>query len=324
VQGWDLLDQGAPWGGLLSERGWPLLTNVAVATLLALGLYALEMVSAGDAKLLMVLAVAHPPGSGVIGPVPGAPIVVVLANGLWAALAFIIVEGVIRGGPLVVAWWRSSEGQRWQAIRGSLGFSWRLVVVLAAFAVALGPVRQALGEGLGLWLPGGAFWMAILLFLLYKPLFRVAQRPLGWGMALGAFVLSLLWLVVDQGQSGWVDVGRSLLVCAAVVVARGLVTVAGSTFDARWLAPSELRAEMVLAGVFLRRLAVDEHWQREYGPILGDLHGVRLDDNVIRNLQVWCDHNAPGEQVAVGAPLPFAPALAAGLLVTFWQGHILF
>ena len=73
VQGWDLLDQGAPWGGLLSERGWPLLTNVAVATLLALGLYALEMVSAGDAKLLMVLAVAHPPGSGVIGPVPGAP-----------------------------------------------------------------------------------------------------------------------------------------------------------------------------------------------------------------------------------------------------------
>jgi Flp pilus assembly protein protease CpaA len=323
VQGWELLDQGTPWGGLLTERGWPLLTNVIVATLLAVGLYAFEMISAGDAKLLIVLAVAHPPGSGVAGPVPGAPIVVVLANGLWAALTFIVAEGAIRGGPRFAAWWRSSRGQRWEGIRGAMGVGWRPLVVLAAFSVALGPLRQVLGERLGLWLPGGAFWMAVLLFVLYKPLFRVAQRPFGWGLALAALVLSVLWMVAGQGQGAWVEVRNSLLVCTVVMVARGLVTVAGTAFDARWLAPSELRPEMVLAGVFLRRLAADEHWQREYRPILGDLRGMRLDDNLIRNLQVWCEHNAPGEPVAVAAPLPFAPALAAGLLVTIWQGQIL-
>lgn len=305
-----------PAGAAAARLGGPAL-NAAVGLATGLALYLAGLWSAGDAKLVVALAFAQPTWVSLTGPVPWAPVLVVLANALVAALVFIALEGLVRGAPPLARALRARTfaldfGRR-EAPAATVA---RIALAMAALAAALGPFRSWLAGRADGYVSGGPFLVYLVLFAAYRPLKAVALRRGGLAAAavlLAAATAHALW---SRGGEGALGIGRSLLIAAAVMATRGLLALSSWSFDSRALAVDELRPGMVLAPRYIETLEADARWAEAFAPILGDLRGFVLDQNYIDNIREWHTHNARGAPVRIHAPLPFAPALAVGVVLT--------
>jgi hypothetical protein len=115
-----------------------------------------------------------------------------------------------------------------------------------------------------------------------------------------------------------------MLVGLSVVAVRGILSASSRSFDTRAVTPDALRPGMVLSLQYVVLLEQDERWKEAFAPIVGSLRGLRLDQVTIDNLLEWQRHNAPEEPFVIRTPLPFAPALAAGVVLTAVFGRLIF
>lgn len=302
-----------------------ILANAAFGLAVAVLLYLFDLWSAGDAKLAIVLAVAQPAWVDAAGPLPWAPFAIVLGNAFAAAVAVVAVEAVVRGAPAVLraaTRWRAEGRAPWDtaALLGSA----RTALAVVALAAAIGPLRRWIADVIGAAISGGTFIAFLLLFVLYRPLGRLAARP-GGALAFAAiFAGAAAWACATSGIAGALGIASSVLLGLAVVVGRGGLGASSRAFDARRVAASDLRPGMVLADDFLVILESDPRWQEAFAPVLGSLRGMKLDANYVANLREWQAHNAPSLRFAVKSPLPFAPALAVGVALTIALGRLVF
>jgi hypothetical protein len=302
-----------------------LLENAAFGLVVAVLLYSFGLWSAGDAKLAIVLAVAQPAWVRSAGPLPWAPFAIVLGNALVAAVLATGLEALVRGAPR--AWRamrRSRAERRWPWDRAAVRGFTRTALAVVALATALGPLRQWLVTQVGAAFSGGAFIAYLVLFLLYKPLGRIAARR-GVALAFGAmFVGAVVFAWWTQGAAGVAEAGWSVLLGLAVVAGRGGLAAASRAFDVRAVDAVGLRPGMVLADGFLDVLEAEPRWREAFEPVVGSLRRKKLDANYVANLREWQAHNAPALRFSVKAPLPFAPALAAGVALTIVFGRLVF
>jgi Flp pilus assembly protein protease CpaA len=302
-----------------------ILSNAAFGLVVSVLLYLLELWSAGDAKLAIVLAVAQPAWVSVTGPLPWAPFAVVLCNAFVVAVAFTAVEAVVRGAPRLfrgVRQWRAEGHPPWDT--AELWSSARTALAVVALATAIGPLRRWVAARVGAAFSGGTFIAFLALFLLYKPLARLAARR-GGALAFAAiFAGAVAWACATSGVAAALGVASSVLMGLAVVVGRGGLGASSRAFDTRPVEASDLSAGMVLSDEFLDTLEADPRWREAFAPVLGSLRGMKLDANYVANLREWQAHNAPSLRFAVKTPLPFAPALVVGVALTVAFGRLVF
>ncbi len=314
----------APWS-LVADAALAVLANTAVGLVAALSIYGLGLWSAGDAKLAMVLALAQPAWIELQGPVPWAPVLVLLANGVVAALVFLALEVLVRGTPALIRRARELVGERrWPITGDELATAGRIALGMAALVTALGPVRQWVAGEAGAVLSGGSFLAYLVLFLLYKPLHRITRHNAGLALAVALFVVSLAWTLWHDGVQGLGGVGHSLLIVVAVMASRVVLNASSRSFDSREVGVDELRPGMILSDEQVDRLEADKRYKEAFLPVLGDLRGFRLDQNYIDNLREWQSHNAPDEPFAIRSPIPFAPAMAVAVVLTAVTGRLWF
>lgn len=299
--------------------------NGAFGLAVSLILYFAGLWSAGDAKLAIVMAFGQPAWVAVGGPIPWAPFTVLLGNALIAVVIFVVFEVMVRGFPLLVRRVKASiVAHEWPWSRDEVISALRVALAVTALATALGPLRQWLGSRFGATISGGTFLALIVLYMLYKPLARLARRRWGVVGSFALFGLSAGYSLWSGGAAGAIEVGRSMLVGLSVVAVRGVLSASSRSFDTRSVSREELRPGMVLSIPYLAVLEEEERWKEAFAPMVGSLRGMRLDQVLIDNLLEWQAHNAPEEPFVIRTPLPFAPALAAGVVLTAVFGRLIF
>jgi hypothetical protein len=313
-----------PWPELV-DCALAIALNTGLGAVVSVALYAARLWSAGDAKLAIVLALAQPAWVATSGPVPWAPVLVLIANGVFVALIFLAFEILVRGVPVAVRQVKRRVAERrWPVSWTDVMTTARIGLGVVAVATSLGPLRQWLGGRVEHVLAGGPFFVFLLLFLLYKPLVRVTRTGAGLAAAAVLLAAGTGWSVWDRGTNGLRGVATSFAITAAVMLGRGLLAASSRSFDTRCVVPAELAPGMVLADAQVDRLERDTRFQEAFLPVLGDLRGRRLDRNYLDNLVEWHAHNAPDETFTIRSALPFAPALALAVPLTAALGRLIF
>jgi hypothetical protein len=198
----------------------------------------------------------------------------------------------------------------------------RVVVAITAVITAISPLRQWAGDRVGTIIPGGAFFIFLLIYILYRPLRALAMSTPGLITAVVLGTASASFSIWQQGMNGARSVAFAIGMSVAVITARAILGASSRSFDARAIDASDLEPGMVLADKTLGLMAVDKRWQEAFEPHLPALQGVKLYKELIDNVQEWHRHNVPDEPIWIRAPLPFAPAFVIGVALTIWLGRI--
>lgn len=325
VSGGILLPGEPSVDGVVLGRLLAVALNATLGALVAFALYSLKLWSAGDGKLAIVLILAQPAWIELAGPVPWAPMLVLLGNALVVALLFVAGEALLRGTPRLISSIIKSIGEKETALdRAKLLAPLRVAIAMIAVVTAISPIRQWLGAEAGSLLSGGTFLALAVLYFAYHPLYRITATTRGLLGALAAFLVSVIITLWLRGtHEGSLELLRSAATALTVLVARGILDASSRSFDARAITPAQLKPGMVLGTKTLQLMAVEKRWQEAFLEHVGELRGVKLGQPEIDNIREWHAHNVPDQPIWIQVPLPFAPALAVAVVLTALFGRLL-
>jgi hypothetical protein len=299
--------------------------NVALAILLAFGLWWFGLWAAGDAKLFIALVALLPLSTYRNAYWPYFPSYVLLFNTFLGVMGVLVVELVvrlcrqaIRPRPDEAAAWRDAiawiRGHKWDMVRGFFAILFFFLVIKTLRMLT----RELVFES---WDITDSTLVFFLLFVLFQPFAKLMRR---WYVGWPVMVLTLSWIAwVSIFPTDEYDFWKVIQISARVLVLIAFWMIYQlylNVFDFRAVQVWELRPRMILSPRTLDVLKEDQDLlDHKMGPIGPD----GLAPEQAETLRRWWIDRAKGPRLWVSRTFPFAPALALGTVLTVFLGGYL-
>jgi hypothetical protein len=190
----------------------------------------------------------------------------------------------------------------------------RVVVLFLAIFTLVRILRHFVREGLETYIELNKTVIFLLLFLMFRPLMRLAARK--WALAAGAAIIAgyavYAFCFDPTGEAKWEFINIGWL-AISLILFRAIYDAYLKATDELAIPCGELRKGMILADV-----TVDKFKERKqfYAEKLGDLGPDGLTQEQAQALRQWFEENEPEGRIFVSRTIPFVPALLVGTLLT--------
>ncbi len=332
VVGVGLLAAGYGWAAL----GWPypaieriefteglpywaaVAINGGLSFALGVVLWELGLWAAGDAKVFALLAFTIPLSAYSKNYLSYFPSFALFFNTFVAMFIVLLVEFTVQTA--IVA--HTTRGSFfWVKARAGLAkvgqnkmVALRLVVFFLALFTFVRIGRHFVRFGLEQFMEMNKTIIYVMLFLMFRPLMRLAQKPWAFGAALAIIAGYAVYAFFfdPSGEARWEFVNIGWL-AASIIVFRLVYDAYLKATDEVPVAYTELRRGMILGDTTMKQFEERKQFFKEK---VGSVAPDGLTEDQATALKEWFAENDPEGTVSVARTIPFAPALLIGTILT--------
>ncbi len=303
--------EGMPYSVALLINGF--LSLVLGVTLWQLGLWA-----AGDAKVFALLGLSLPLSCYSENYLPWFPGFALFFNTFVAMFLVLLLEfvgqtawatGVTRGGLV-----RDGVAKLWRKTRENRILVLKLLVIFLALFTTVRILRHFVRVGIEEFIELNKTVVYVVLFLMFRPIMRLAQKKAALlaavGIIVGYAVYALFFDPTGEAIYEFVSIGW---LAVSIILFRFAYDAYLKATDEVAVSPSVLRPGMILGDTTLGRLKERQQFVRER---LGELAPDGLSADQVEALLEWYEKNDPDGSIYVSRTIPFAPALFIGAILT--------
>jgi hypothetical protein len=309
-------------GWVEASEGIPFALAVCANALLALTLgiilWLLGLWAAGDAKTFALIAFTLPLSAYSRSYMPWFPSFALFFNTFVAMFCILLVEFAIRttlavGRTPAASWKGRVASLAARGFENRWGIA-RLVLLFLGIFTTIRILRHFAREGLEGFLEVNKTVVYVILFLMFRPLMRFAQKPLAIvaaAMVVGGYaVYAFFFDATGQAKYEFINIGW---LAASIIVFRWVYDAYLKATDAVPIPWSQLRRGMLLSDPEILRFKERKQFFSEQ---IGALSPDGLTEEQALAVRGWFEQNAPTEPVWVCRTIPFVPALFVGTLLT--------
>jgi len=301
------------------------LTNAAISLALGVILWLLGLWAAGDAKTFALIAFTLPLSSYRENYFSWFPSFSLFFNTFVAMFLILLIEFTVRTARVLVkspaaAWAaRTKElaARGWEHRIGIL----KLVILFLGIFTTIRILRHFAREGLEGFLDVNKTVVYIILFLMFRPLMRFAQKK--WAIAaavamvLGYAVYAFGFDPTGEARYEFVNIGWLAI---SIILFRYVYDAYLKATDEVPIPHAELRKGMLLADSELLRFKERKQFFTEQ---IGTISPDGLSQQQADAIRSWFNDNAPDDLIHVARTIPFVPALLIGAILTLaFQGLV--
>ena len=292
--------------------------NAGLSFALAVTLWELGLWAAGDAKVFALLAFMLPLSVYSNNYLSFFPSFALFFNTFVAMFLILLVEFAIQTA--LVA--RRTRGRFfWEKLRGGVAkisqnkmVALKLVVFFLALFTFVRIGRHFVRFGLEQFMELNKTIIYVLLFLMFRPLMRLAQKPWAFGVALsivGGYAIYAFFFD-PSGEAMWEFVNIGWL-AGSIILFRLVYDAYLAATDQVEIPNSALRRGMILVDATMQKFEERKQFFKEK---VGTVAPDGLSDEQVAAMQEWFLDNEVGGTVFVARAIPFAPALLVGAVIT--------
>lgn len=294
------------------------LINSLLSFVLGVTLWLLGLWAAGDAKMFALLAFTLPLSSYSDNYLSYFPSFALFFNTFIAMFIILLVEFIVQ---VTLVAGRSKGrivpekmGALWAAAKEKKLLVLKLVIFFLALFTVVRIMRHFVREGLDQFMEMNKTIIYCILFLMFRPLMRLAQKP--W-----AFTVAILIIVGygvyafffdPTGEAKWEFINIGWL-AASIIIFRFMYDAYLKATDELEIPLEELRRGMILGDSTLASFVERKQFFKER---VGALAPDGLSELQVAAIREWYGENNPDGLVSVARTIPFAPALFVGALLT--------
>ena len=292
--------------------------NGVLAFTLGVTLWLLGLWAAGDAKMFALLAFTLPLSTYSDNYLSYFPSFALFFNTFIAMFIILLAEFVLQ----VSAMTGRSRGRiipekmgaLWQKARENKLLVLKLVIFFLALFTVVRIMRHFVREGLDQFMEMNKTIIYCILFLMFRPLMRLAQKPWAFTVALliilGYGVYAFFFDPTGEAKWEFINIGW---LAASIIIFRFMYDAYLKATDELEIPPGELRKGMILGDATLARFVERKQFFKER---VGDLAPDGLAQGQVEAIREWYAANDPEGVVSVARTIPFAPALFVGAVLT--------
>lgn len=320
--------QAAQW--VLETEGislvWAVLINAGLAFLLAIALWLLGLWAAGDAKMFALLAFTLPLSMYHQNYLSFFPSFALFFNTFIAMFLLLLVEFSIQtvfvAGRTRGAFFIEKGLDLWKKFRDNKMLALKVTVFFLALFTFVRIGRHFIREGLEQYIELNKTIIYVLLFLMFRPLMRLAEKRWAFMAALGViagYAVYAFWFdPTGQAKYEFVNIGW---LAASIIIFRLAYDSYLKATDEQELSWKELRRGMILGDTTLEKFKERKQFFKEK---VGEIAPDGLTEEQVEAMCEWYSTNAPDGTVTVSRTIPLAPALFVGAVLTvIAQGLVL-
>jgi len=302
------------------------LINAVLALALGFLLYELKLWAAGDAKVFALIAFSLPLSVYEENYFSYFPSFVLFFNIFIAMFFILVVEFVVQNGISAFrsrgALFTDKAKTLWQKAGENKIMVLKLLVFFLALFTIVRIMRHFVREGLDQFMEINKTVIYVILFLMFRPLMRLAAKP--WAFTVGVLILVgygvYAFLFDPTGQAKWEFINIGWL-AASIIIFRLVYDAYLKATDQLEIPFAELRKGMILGEETAQAFRERKQFFQEK---LGEFSPDGLSYEQAGAVVAWYEENEPEGTLFVSATIPFAPALLIGTALTVIFGGLVF
>jgi preflagellin peptidase FlaK len=294
------------------------LVNGVLAFVLGVVLWLFGLWAAGDAKTFALIAFTLPLSVYRENYLSYFPSFALFFNTFVALFFVLLAEFLVQTG-IVAGRTRGSffaeklkRGARWLAQNKMVAL--KLVVFFLALFTFIRIGRHFVRAGIEQVMEMNKTIVYLLLFLMFKPLMRLAQKQ--WAFIVALLILAgygiYAFFFDPTGEAKWELVNIGWL-AASIILFRGVYDAYLKATDETVIPHDELKKGMILGDSTLLKFQERKQFFKEK---VGTIAPDGLSQEQVEALQEWFLSNEPEGMLSVARTIPFAPALFIGAVLT--------
>ena len=292
--------------------------NAGLAFTLAVTLWELGLWAAGDAKVFALLAFTLPLSVYSNNYLSYFPSFALFFNTFVAMFVVLLAEFTFQAA--VVA--RRTRGlffyeklkSGFRKVSENKMVALKLVVFFLALFTFVRIGRHFVRFGLEQFMEMNKTIIYVLLFMMFRPLMRLAQKPWAFGVALaivGGYAIYAFFFD-PSGEAMWEFVNIGWM-AGSIIIFRLVYDAYLKASDQVEISNSELRQGMILGDTTMKKFEERKQFFKEK---VGAVAPDGLSSGQVEALQEWFLENNADGTVFVARTIPFAPSLLIGALIT--------
>jgi len=292
--------------------------NAGLSLALAVTLWELGLWAAGDAKVFALLAFTLPLSVYSNNYLSYFPSFALFFNTFVAMFVVLLTEFTIQTA--IVAK-RTRGSFFWEKLRGGLQkvsqnkmVALKLVVFFLALFTFVRIGRHFVRFGLEQFMEMNKTIIYVLLFMMFRPLMRLAQKPWAFGGALaiiaGYAVYAFFFDPTGEAMWEFVNIGW---MAGSIIIFRLVYDAYLKATDEVEIPNSDLRRGMILGDTTMKKFEERKQFFKEK---VGTVAPDGLSSDQVEALKEWFLENNVDGTVFVARTIPFAPSLLIGAVIT--------
>jgi len=303
-----------------------LVINTVLSFALGVILWLLGLWAAGDAKMFALIAFTLPLSVYNANCLSYFPSFALFFNTFVAMFIILLAEFLVKTGLTVGKSSRSSlaDGAKTLMKKGwaNRWAIFKLIIFFLALFTTIRIMRHFIREGLDQFMEMNKTIIYVILFLMFKPLMRLAQKQwaflLAVGIIVGYGVYAFFFDPTGEAKYEFINVGW---LAASIIIFRFAYDAYLKATDEVEITPEQLRKGMILGDSEILKFKERKQFFVEK---LGTLAPDGLSEDQAAAVRDWYRDNDADKLLSVARTIPFAPALLVGAILTVLSEGLVF